>query len=140
MSLRRLLLLLIRMAIIILIVLAVARPMLHSGLPGVAGGGEGASVVLLIDDSASMQAEVSDGTVFDLARREATEIVDALDRRDEIAVIGFASSTRPLFSEFIGNRDLVRSSIADMECSAEATNYPAALDAAREFFTRAARS
>jgi 1,2-phenylacetyl-CoA epoxidase PaaB subunit len=140
MSLRRLLLLLIRMAIIILVVLAVARPMLHSGLPGVAGGGEGASVVLLIDDSASMQAEVSGGTVFDLARREASEIVDALDRSDEVAVIGFASSSRPLFSEFIGNRDLVRSSIADMEFSAEATNYPAALDAAREFFTRAARA
>lgn len=140
MSLRRLLLLLIRMAIIVLVVLAVARPMLHTGLPGVVGGAEGASVVLLIDDSASMQAEVSGGTVFDLALREATAIVDALDTRDEIAVIGFAAGTRPLFSEFIGNRDLVRNSIADMECSAEATDYPVALDAAREFFTRAARA
>lgn len=139
MSLRRLLLLLIRMAIIMLLVFAAARPMLHSGLPGIVGSGEGASVVLLIDDSASMQAEVSGGTVFDLARREAAGIVDALDARDEIAVIGFASTTRPLFSEFIGNRDLVRSSIAAMECSAEATDYPTALDAAREFFTRAAR-
>jgi hypothetical protein len=140
MSLRRLLILLLRMLIIILVVLAVARPMLLSGLPGIARGGEGASVVLLIDDSASMQAEVTGGTVFDVAREEAIAIVDALDRGDEVAALGFGSSVRPLFSEFIGNRELVRTSIADMTCTAEATNYLAAFDAAREFLSRGTRA
>lgn len=139
MSLRRLLLLLIRMAIVILVVLAVARPMLRAGLPGAGGSGEGASVVLLVDDSASMQAELTGGRVFDLAREEAVALVDALDSGDEIAVMGFGAAVRPRFSEFIGNRDLVRSAIAEMQPTAESTNYLAALDAAREFLERGTR-
>lgn len=140
MSLRRLLLLLIRMAIIILVVLAVARPMLRAGLPGVASSGEGASVVLLVDDSASMQAELTGGRVFDRARDQALAIVDALDAGDEMAVLGFGGAVRPQFSEFIGNRDLVRSALQEMEPTAEATNYLVALDAAREFLGRGSRA
>lgn len=139
MSLRRLLLLLIRMAIVVLVVLAVARPMVHAGLPGVGARSEGASVVLLVDDSASMRAEMTGGSVFDRAREEALAVVDALDADDEVAVLGFGSAVRPQFAEFIGNRDLVRSAIGQMECSAEATNYLAALDAARAFLDRATR-
>ena len=140
MSLRRLLLLLLRVAIVVLVVLAVARPMLRAGLPGIAAGSEGASVVLLIDDSASMQAELTGGRVFDLARDEAVGIVSALDSRDEMAVLGFGAAVRPLFSEFIGNADLVRSSIAGMECTAESSDYLVALDAAREFLGRGTRA
>ena len=140
MSLRRLLLLLLRMAIVVLVVLAVARPMLRAGLPGISAGGEGASVVLLIDDSASMQAELTGGRVFDLARDEAAEIVSALDSSDEMAVLGFGASAHPLFSEFIGNADLVRSSIAEMECTAESSDYLVGLDAAREFLSRGTRA
>jgi hypothetical protein len=140
MSLRRLLILLLRMAIVVLLVLAVARPMLRAGLPGISAGGEGASVVLLIDDSASMQAELTGGRVFDLARDEAAAIVSALDSSDEMAVLGFGASVHPLFSEFIGNGDLVRSSIAEMECTAESSNYMVALDAAREFLSRGTRA
>jgi len=93
--LRRLLLLLLRVATCVLLALALARPIMS--LAGF-GGGEGTrDVVLLLDDSLSMQAryartgDTADGsrTRFELARQAALEVLAELSAGDRAAVITF---------------------------------------------------
>ncbi len=93
--LRRLLLLLLRVATCVLLALALARPIMS--LAGF-GGGEGTrDVVLLLDDSLSMQArcawpgDTADGrgTRFELARQVALEVLAELSAGDRAALITF---------------------------------------------------
>ncbi len=93
--LRRLLLLLLRVATCVFLAFALARPIMS--LAGF-GGGEGTrDVVLLLDDSLSMQAryartgDPADGrrTHFELARQAALEVLAELSAGDRVAVITF---------------------------------------------------
>src|SRR6056297_3030461 len=128
MNLRRLLLLLLRILIVVCVVLAAARPTLTGALAGLAGGGEGTSVVVLLDNSASMQAEVSEGTIFDRARDEAIEIARTAEGDDEVAVLLYSDVTRPLFSEFVRDPGLIAAELGEVEPGARATDYVAALE------------
>src|SRR5512134_2004704 len=83
MSLRRLLLLLIRIAIITSVVMALARPTLTGGLASLMRGGQGASVVLLVDASASMRAQLSSGTLFARAQEQVASIAGEFGPDDE---------------------------------------------------------
>lgn len=139
MNLKRLLLLLLRVLIIVCVVLAAARPTLTGALAGLAGPGEGTSVVILLDDSASMSAEVSEGTMFDRARDEVRRIARAMDRGDEIAVLRFSDVTQPLFAEFVRDPGLVAAELASVEPGARHTDYVAALEGAVEWLDRAER-
>ena len=139
MNLRRLLLLLLRVLIITCVVLAAARPTVTGNLAGLAGGGDGTSVVVLLDDSASMQAEMSQGTLFDRARQQTVEIVRALDRDDEVAVLLFSDVTRPLFAEFVRDAGLIAGELHNTEPGARATDYVSALEGALEMMDRASR-
>lgn len=91
MRLRRLLLLILRMAACVLLALALARPI--TTLAGLGHGGR-RDVVILLDDSLSMQATESDGTSrFDSARRLATEFLRNLASGDQAAIITFTGGT-----------------------------------------------
>jgi len=136
-NLRRLLLLLLRVAIIALIVMAMARPTLTGGLAGLLRSGEGVSAVILVDDSASMRAQMADGTAFDGARREVAAIAGELDRGDEVAVLLFSDTVRPLFREFVRDPDLVVSQLDQVEPGFRGTDYVAALAGALEMLERA---
>ena len=73
---KEMLLLILRMLIIAFIVLAFARPTLR----GFIGSSKAASsVVLLIDRSASMEAEGETGTIFQEAIRRAGRLLDILE-------------------------------------------------------------
>ncbi len=138
-NLRRLLLLLLRILIVVCVVLAAARPTLTGALAGLAGGGDGTSVVVLLDNSASMQAEVSEGTLFDRARDEAVEIARTTEGDDEVAVLLYSDVTRPLFSEFVRDPGLIEAELDEVAPGARATDYVTALEQALEFLERADR-
>jgi hypothetical protein len=100
-KLRNNLLLWLQLLILLLLVLALARPIFK--LTGL--GGE--TIIVLIDQSASMQTKEDDGeTRFEKARKLALESVEdmsagnsmlgALSKRDEMMVIGFGNTTLPL--------------------------------------------
>lgn len=136
-NLRRLLLLLLRVAIIALIVMAMARPTITGGLAGLLRSGDGVSAVLLVDDSASMRAQMADGTAFDEARREVAAIAGEMDRGDEVAVLLYSDTVRPLFREFVRDPDLVVSQLDQVEPGFRGTDYVAALAGALEMLQRA---
>lgn len=139
MNLKRLLLLLLRILIIVCVVLAAARPTLTGRLAGLAGAGDGTSVVVLLDDSASMTAEMSEGTMFDRARDEVRRIARAMERGDEIAVLMFSDRTRPLFAEFVRDPGLIAAELGGVEPSARRTDYVGALEDALEWMDKAER-
>lgn len=85
-KLKNLLLLIIRTLIVILIVLAFARPALKGELAGL-GRAAASSVVLLMDDSYSMARQTSQGTLFEIAQKKAGEVLDNLSSQDEAAII-----------------------------------------------------
>lgn len=86
-QLRQWLLLALRMLIILVIVLAFARPTMQSG-----GLGSHAAVnaVILLDNSASMQRYVADGRLFDLARKRTEELLGTFGQSDQVLLMPLA--------------------------------------------------
>jgi len=78
--LKHLILLLMRMALIVLFAMLVARPILHRG--AAAAGQQGVAgtpaAVIVLDDSMSMNYRVGDTTWFDTARNRAVELAQSL--------------------------------------------------------------
>ncbi len=83
---RQLLLLVLRMLIILAAVLAFARPATRGGY---IGSHAGVSGVVLLDKSASMQRQVKDGALFDLAKTKSGEILKNFGQGDELLLIPF---------------------------------------------------
>jgi hypothetical protein len=139
-NLRRLLLLLLRIAIVTAVVMAMARPTLTGGLASLVRTCEGASVVLLVDASASMRAETTTGTLFDAARREVAQIAAGLNREDEAAVMLFDQSAKALFSEFVRDPGLVLAELDEAEASYHGTDYLNAIESAMDLLQRGSRN
>lgn len=93
--LEQLLLLLVRCAIPAVLAVCLARPVLTGwqALPGEAPS----SMVLLLDNSYSMDARSNGGAHFEAALDHACAIVDRLDRRSDIAVITTGGTPTPIF-------------------------------------------
>jgi hypothetical protein len=86
---KELLLLLLRMIVIALIVLAFARPTLR----GFAGSSKAkSSVAIILDRSASMDAESKTGTLFEESKRLAAKLIDSFDAGDQISIISYPSA------------------------------------------------
>lgn len=74
--------LLLMALIIALIIIAIARPKVSRG--------DDRDLIIILDQSPSMAAEGSNGTVMELAKEEAAQIVRSLDGTRRLAVIGLA--------------------------------------------------
>jgi hypothetical protein len=85
------LLLLIRSLIILLVVAAFARPAIRGGFASRVGAHAKTSTVILLDDSYSMRYETKEGSLFDLSKRKAKEIISQLKEGDEASLILFSS-------------------------------------------------
>lgn len=82
-KLKQLLILLCRIAFIILLVMMFSRPF-DTGFLGSPGSKARSTVLLIIDDSFSMQSRTSSGSELDAAKRKLTETIDILGSDDEI--------------------------------------------------------
>lgn len=90
-KLRSNLLLFLQLLVLLLAILALAEPVMQ----GAAGAGQ--AVVLMIDQSASMNVRESTGqTRLAIARRQARSVVDAMSTDQRAMVIGFADCPRVL--------------------------------------------
>ena len=90
--LRHPLLLLLRMAALLLLVLAIARPLLTDpDAVGLSGSG-GRSLILLLDDSFSMRF----GDRFERAQAQARTILEGMGPGDRVQTVLFSDSTRLL--------------------------------------------
>ena len=104
------LLLLMRAALICLLVLAFARPLLFQGGMARLMDAEPRSVAILLDTSLSMRV----GERFERAKTEALQVLDGLNAGDEAAVLTFADGTLTV-RELSNDIDGLRAFINDMD-------------------------
>jgi hypothetical protein len=108
-QLQQILLLLLRSAVIALLVIAFARPLIDQSVARLMDA-DPQSAVILLDLSMSMHY----GDTFERAKEEALDIVRERSAGDEVALIGFAEGA-PLVREFNTDLDAVSSLIESLE-------------------------
>lgn len=133
-QLRQLLILLLRMAIIALIALALARPFLTLGLP-VASVRAKTDVVIVLDNSYSMAYQDINGIRFEKAKTLATDIIDTLRHGDSAALILMSDIPKPIFRQLTPDIESVITAIHNAETSYRTTNVQSSLELAHEILT-----
>lgn len=89
---RNLLLMVLRMAAIAAVVLAMARPALRGPIVKAEGS---TSVVVVLDNSASMGVMKQGRALFDYAREAAKQVLGSLEERDQGALVPVCGEARP---------------------------------------------
>lgn len=130
---KELILLVLRMIIIALIVMAFARPTLK----GFLGSSKAtSSVVILLDRSASMDAEGETGTLFEEAKRFAGRLIEALNPADLVSVISFPEEPESGPGEQINPGRLLKEKLNKIEISYQTGSIGEALKSALEILDR----
>lgn len=111
---RQLLLLVIRTLLVVLLVLAFARPALQGSLVGHIGTHAHSSVVFIFDDSFSMKAADEYGDFFKQAKETAGRLIDLLSEGDEAFLVKFSdlpqATVEPATHDFDALRTMIRES------------------------------
>ncbi|MCY4554697.1 MAG: BatA domain-containing protein [Candidatus Poribacteria bacterium] len=137
-QLRQLLILLLRMAIVALIALALARPFLTLGLP-VASVRAKTDIVIVLDNSYSMAYQDVDGIRFDKAKSLAIDILDTLRHGDSAALILMSDIPNPIFRQLTPDLESVAAAINAATVSYRATNVQPSLELAHEILAESAQ-
>lgn len=129
---RQLLLLILRALIILLAVLAFARPALEGALAGWLGTGvhQRTSFAIVLDNSYSMSAGGRDASPFSKARTAAQEILARMQNGDEGLVVYTATPVKAAPERPTTSLDLIRSTVRDVGVSSQMGNIADALSLA----------
>ncbi|MCG9128616.1 BatA and WFA domain-containing protein [Candidatus Poribacteria bacterium] len=131
---KHLLILILRMLIIALIALALARPFLTLGLPLAAVRAK-TDVVIVLDNSFSMAYQDIDGVRFDKAKRKANEILNSLRNGDSASVILMSDIPKPIFNELTPDISGVLKSVNDAKVSTRDTNVQPSIEMAHKILS-----
>ena len=96
-SLRRILLMLLRMAGVALLALAFARPVVRGDFASLFPGSGSRAGCILLDRSYSMGVEAEEGTLFEEAKGKVREILERFAPEDEVTLILFDSGQERLY-------------------------------------------
>lgn len=133
-------LLAVRTLLIVLLFLAVARPMVSGTGIGAWLVSEGrTSRVLVIDDSLSMGLRVGGQTAFERATDAAAELIEQVGTQDSLTVFVTSSPDEPLIrNAAVDDAEALASRIRVLEPSDLASAWPTTLDAVQAFLDGAA--
>ncbi len=129
---RQILLLALRTMILLLAVMAFARPVTESGY---VGSHAGVSAVIALDVSASMSQQTNDGPLFDAARRQALEIIKNFGEADEVALIAFGGAEEKTIT--FGSAARIQETLSEIEVSDGSGSLNSATIQALEIFKSA---
>jgi len=127
---RQLILLILRTLIILALVAAFARPTTKGSYSSKLGSAAEASVVLMIDNSLSMLTETPEGSLFELAKIKALDILKNIASGDNVAVISFNQTVKNETNGFTSNMALAENVIGSLDATNMATEPMAALESA----------
>ncbi len=125
------LLLLLRVLAVILIILALSRPMLDR-FGGLFGEGSGRDVMLIVDTAATMALRSGGTTSFERAQVGARSIVETLRNDDHITLVSADEAPRIIHSGFVGDGEPVLAAIDQLEKGSGRSNLARALNEATE--------
>ncbi|RME38398.1 MAG: VWA domain-containing protein, partial [Planctomycetota bacterium] len=121
MRLEQWMLLLLRVLIVGLLGLALARPMMSTaGLAGAAGSP--AHRIIVLDDSLSMAARMGTRTRFDRARRIVNDLLDAFPPRDLVSLVTLSAPASAVIEEGTADRRFVRRRLSGLAASQRTTD------------------
>ena len=131
-----LLLLLLRCLVFALIALAAARPVISPKAANWWGGSVTRTIVLVIDNSLSMNYRTSDHTRLDAARQQALALLDDLRPGDEVAIILANDRAQLLIGEPTVKYDFARQAVQGIQPTQFRTDFGPALREARKIVAR----
>ncbi|MFQ5906350.1 MAG: BatA and WFA domain-containing protein, partial [bacterium] len=120
---REMLLLILRTLAVVMLALAISRPVLKSTVFGPLGTHARSSSVFILDNSYSMGATTKDGSSFTKAKAQANEILKLLDRGDEASLILASNISRPVFEGLVREPSLLKGAISQAKLSSRHTDY-----------------
>ena len=136
MEIEDLLLLALRCLVLILLALALARPVIGrvAADAGVGKGGE--TAVLALDNSYSMGESEGGASRFDQARTAAEQVIDSLPSGSSVAVLLFSDVVRASIAEPTYDMNLARKVVRDASLSDRSTDVQTVLRQAMETLGR----
>lgn len=133
--LQQLLLLIIRTLLVIFAVLALSRPTIESKLP-LLGATSRSSVVILIDNSGSMEAADGYGPRLGQAKHAAKEIVNGLRDGDEVVVLPMTGVDPTQRVDFTRTFAIAREQVDAIQLSGGTASMSASLRSIRQLLER----
>lgn len=115
-KLKQIILLILRTLLVVCIVLAFARPTIESSLPGL-GTRAKSSVVVLVDNSFSMDIADERGVRLKQAKEAVFSILGALQEGDEVALIQLANLDDKRFAELTRNIGMLKEEVHNIPVS-----------------------
>lgn len=135
-KLQQILLLILRTLIIVFAVLALSRPTIETSLPLLSSAAR-ASVVILVDNSASMEAADGAGPRIDQARKAAREIINGLRDGDEVVVLPMVGGDAQRRVDMTRTFDAARQQVDRLSVSDGSANLVEALRRVRPLLEEA---
>ena len=135
-KLRQWLLIAVRTAIVVLVALAVAEPVIRRWARGSGGIGRSHTVIVL-DQSYSMGLRSSNSSRLDRAKAEARQLVESRRRGDVFSVVGWTKSTDNILGRPTADPSLVLSAIGSLSQSEETADLSVAFRAVQAALKRA---
>ncbi len=117
-KLRQLLLLLVRTLIIVSIIIAFARPALRGTILGSIGTHANSSVVIILDDSFSMEGSDEHGKLFKQAKEVTGRILDILKEGDEVFLVKLSELPKATVDPATHDIDAMRTLVSESSTSA----------------------
>ncbi len=133
---QQILLLLLRTLLIVFAVLAFARPTIPSRIPLLASSAR-SSVVIIVDNSASMEVADQRGVRFKQAQEAARNLTELLADGDEVAILPMAAGNNDQAFGFTRTFEYARQAIDELTVSSSPANLPAALQTANSLLADA---
>ncbi len=130
-QLKQLLILILRMLIVALIALALARPFLTLGLPLAAVRAK-TDVVIVLDNSYSMGYQDVDGVWFEKAQTLASDVLRSLRHGDSACLILMSDIPQPVFRQLTPDVESVITAIQQAKVSNRATKVQPSVELAHE--------
>ncbi|NUO51583.1 MAG: VWA domain-containing protein, partial [Polyangiaceae bacterium] len=122
----------IRVLAVIMLALLGATPFVScSRLAMLRKDGASVAMVVVVDDSLSMNADISGETRFERAKRAAKELIQAVEPGDSVAIVLAGAEARVHLSPTI-DRAVMEKSIDSLEPSHRPTDLESALSVARD--------
>ena len=129
-KLRHLLLLLARVSLLLFLALAVAKPYLLLSSGKMETDRLPTAVVIIVDDSMSMQFDDSNRSEFEAGRAQALEIIDSLRGWDQVSLITVSKPNESEFRELTDQHQLIKKELQNLEVGYFGTDINEALNTA----------